>query len=207
MKKTVVVISVCFLSVCGPTAFAQDGSDLNARLSKVEAYVESFQPTLMKFSDSFQKSIQQYTQQLEQSLTEYSQRLQENLDERVQKIENRIVVLDPFSRGFQRLDTNAGVFLLSVEKVEKIETGTRVHLNIGNLNAADYKDFTLRLVWGPAQNAKNYEQWRSALTGAEFSFQGALKRGEWNKAAVDLSGNIEYLECSMSIESVELSTK
>jgi len=197
------------------TAFAQRHTgELEDRVRALENYVETFQPTLRQFSENMQNSIRDYTQGLESSLKNYSKQLQTDLEERLQNLDRRIIMLDPVAKSYQTMDTRTGTFLIAVERMEPLEDGFRLHLNIGNPNFADYKDFKLRLVWGRKWMPSypiSYAEWRQSLTGAEYTFQGALQKGMWNPVKVDLvpagAGQLGHIECEMEVSSVELQFK
>jgi len=206
------VCTLVFLGFGDRLAFSQQQeTELEWRVQKLEKYVETFQPTIRALSNNLNESILEYTKDLESSLESYSQKLQINLDERLNNINRKVAVLNPYSKSYQSIETGTGIFLISVGKIEPLATGTRLHLNIGNPNYADYRDFKIKLVWGKKWGGgfnTTYEQWRQSLSGAEYTFQGKLEKGKWNTVVVDLSstdgGRLNYLECEMSVSSVEL---
>jgi hypothetical protein len=176
--------------------------------------VATIQPTLIELSDGFNQSIQRYTQDLEASLQDYSSKLQQNLDQRLEHMGRKSVVLNPFSATYQSIETNTGLFLIAIERMEQIENGVRLHVNVGNPNYADYTDFTLRFIWGKkrmGEHGSTYEEWRRTLKGVEVAFNGKLAKGKWNSMTVDLTpvgeGELGYLECEMNVRSVELETE
>jgi len=189
----------------------QTETELEWRVQKLEKYVETFQPTIRELSRNLNESIQEYTKGLESSLESYSQKLQINLDERLSSINRQTVILNPYSKAYQSIETNTGTFLISVGKVEQLEDGVRLHVNIGNPNYADYENFKLKLIWGTKWEGGvtiPYGQWRQSLNGAEYTFKGRLQKGKWNTVTIDLSplgsGPLNYLECEMNVSSVEL---
>jgi uncharacterized coiled-coil protein SlyX len=206
---------ILFIHDMNRPAFSQQiDMSLERRIEKLENYVATFQPTIVELSENLNTSIQEYTQGLESSLEGYSQKLQMSLDERLNNIDRKVVIMNPFSKVYQSIETNTGIFLISVEKVEPIEGGVRLHLNIGNPNYADYQNFKLKLIWGQKW-ADGYgaslEEWRQSLNGVEYTFQGKIEKGMWNPVTVDLSpagdGQLGYLECEMEVSSVELGFK
>lgn len=189
----------------------QQETELEWRVQKLEKYVETFQPAISALSNNLNASIQEYTKGLELSLENYSQKLQINLDERLNAINRKVAILNPYSKSYQSIETGTGIFLISVGKVEPTATGTRLQLNIGNPNYADYQDFQLKLIWGKKWVDginTTYEQWRQSLSGAEYTFQGRLEKGKWNTVTIDLISPdkepLDYLECELSVSSVEL---
>lgn len=203
-----------FICAFSGIVYAQSIENLEERVSSVENYLETIQPSLADFSKNMQLSIAEYTKGLEQSLERYSKSLQFDLENRFAALDKKKVILDPYSQSFQRVDTNTGIFLISISKVTKTDRGLRLHLNVGNPNFADYKDFKVKLFWGPAWSEggrQSYEEWRGSLTGTEFSFKGLLQKGMWNPVEVDIGAmserDIEYIECEMEVLSVEMSLK
>ena len=204
-------VTMILLLACGPVFSQQSDAALERRVQALENYVATFQPTLVELSDNLNYSIQQYTRGLESSLENYSQALQRDLDQRLEGLGRKRVILNPFSTTYQSIETSTGIFLIAIEKVERIGKGVRLHVNIGNPNFADYNDFKLRFVWGRKRGGDykiSYEQWRQSLKGVDATFRGRLEKGKWNSLTVDLSpvgqGQLGYLECEMNVTSVEL---
>lgn len=198
---------VCF----GSTVEAQESDVLDRRVTALEEYVETIPSTLNDFSDHLQQGMAKYAEGLDEGLEHYSVSLQEGLDERIQLMMHRKIVLNPTSSKYQRIDTNSGVFLISVEKIVRIREGYRLSLNVGNPNFADYRDFKITMMWGAKRHPDStvpYAQWRASLVGATYTFNGALVKGKWNQVEVDLvpadSRSTEHIECSMEISGVEL---
>ena len=206
----VTIAAVLFLA--SDTAFSQQSNTtLEDRVEALEDYVATIQPTLVELSNDLNSSIQQYTNDLESSLEAYSGKLQKNLDQRLDGLNRKTVMLNPFSKAYQTIQTNTGTFLIAVERVEPIERGVRLHINIGNPNYADYRNFKLKFIWGRKRSGEyaiSYDRWRQSLRGVEFTFNGRIEKGKWNAMAVDLvpveQGQLSYLECEMSVSSVEL---
>ena len=206
------VCALVFLGFGDHLAFSQQQeTELEWRVQKLEKYVATFQPTIKALSNNLNESILEYTKGLESSLESYSQKLQINLDERLNNINRKVAVLNPFSKSYQSIETGTGIFLISVGKMEPIAAGTRLYINIGNPNYADYQDFQLKLIWGKKWARgfnTTYEQWRQSLSGAEYTFKGKLEKGKWNTVSVDLTlpdgERFDYLECELSVSSVEL---
>jgi len=156
LKQIITGFYICLFTVLTSitifnTDFAfsqQTEKELEIRLQNVENYVATIQPTIVELSDALNKSIEEYTQGLESSLEIYSKMLQVNLDERLRNIDRKSIIINPYTRAYQNIETNTGNFLIAVERVEPIENGSRLHLNIGNPNYADYQNFTLKFIWG-----------------------------------------------------------
>ena len=208
-------MGILFSGYCIDPAFSQQTEKvLERRVEKLENYVATFQPTIVELSENMNSSIQEYTKGLEESLENYSQKLQLNIDERMRNSNRKVAVLDPFSKAYQSIETNTGMFLISVEKIEPIEGGARLHLNIGNPNYADYQNFKLKLIWGQKWSdgsGLTYDKWQRSLNGVEYTFQGKIEKGMWNAIVVDLvptgEGQLGHLECEMEVSAVELGFK
>lgn len=186
--------------------------NIENRVNALEEYVETFQPTLIEFSEELQNNIQKYTKGLEQSLQNYSDQLQEQLNTQMKSMDKKMIVLDLNNPAFQSIESNAGNFLISVDRVEKLPTGEyRVYMNIGNYNYADYKGFRIKLLWGskfyPGYSQK-IEEWRDTLTGAEYTFEGYIRKGVWNQVEIDIkaadTASLAYVEMELAVMSVEL---
>jgi hypothetical protein len=211
--QRILITGFLFMNVMMPSMgqAQEDISGVSSRLMAIEQYLESIKPTLENFSQSLQESLQSYTKHLETSLVEYSSRLEAGLKEQMKGLNYKKVVLNLSNQTFQRVDSDAGTFLIAIDKVEELNNGFRLHLNVGNPNYADYNNFKIKLFWGERwtpEGQKTLEDWQKTLTGAEFSFQGTIKKGMWNPFAIDLvpanSKQLEYLECELEVLGIEL---
>lgn len=198
--------------VCVQPAAAQN---LENRVNALEEYVETFQPTLIEFSEELQNNIQKYTRGLESNLQAYSKQLQEQLNVQVKDLDRKKIILDLNSPAFQSIDTNAGSLLVSVDRVETLPTGDlRIYLNIGNYNFADYRGFRIKLLWGTKfypGYGQELEEWRETLTGAEYTYEGYIRKGVWNSIEVDVkaksAADLAHVEMELAVLSVELQAK
>jgi len=213
--KTLFIFIISFLVVTFSSniSLAQQVvvSDLEIRVEALERYFMTIQPTLEEFSSGIQKSISAYTNGLEKSLLAYSQELQSDLNIRIENIERDLTLLDISSQQVSKVDTNVGSFLLAVTKVEEINGGVKLYVDVGNPNFANYRDFKVKLFWGRAFRPNDdisYQHWRSQLKGAEYAFQGGLKKGQWNPIQIDLVpanlASLSYVECELELSSIEL---
>ncbi|MCB9746981.1 MAG: DUF3251 domain-containing protein [Candidatus Omnitrophica bacterium] len=175
--------------------------NLDQRLQSVEEYLQNIPDILQNFSMT-----------LQDSMNSMNADIQNSIQQQVQYSSFRKVLLNPTSTAFQRIDTNAGVFLIAVQKTEEIDGGYRLHLSVGNPNIADYRDFKIRLSWGEEWNPNasiSYQQWRNSLTTADYSFKGSLVKGVWSPVSVDVVPStrrtLGVLECSMEVSSIEMS--
>ncbi|MCD4780429.1 MAG: DUF3251 domain-containing protein [Candidatus Omnitrophica bacterium] len=214
-------IIICFFglaSICiNPThASADPRTDqqidiLQKKVKALEEYIDQISPVFNDFSKNVQDSLKDYSQGLEFDLKDYSRHLQDNIEERLKGIRTRIVLAQPDTSSYQRIDTNTGVFLIAYSKIESIGDKTRIHLNVGNPNYADYRDFKVKLFWGQEWNPNenlSYALWQSNLQGVEFTFKGMLYKGMWNSITLDLPvqnmAEIQHVECELDVLSIEL---
>jgi hypothetical protein len=94
-------------------------------------------------------------------------------------------------KGFGRVETTGGVFLVSLQEVNPHLDGVMVKLNVGNIQLATYNGFTIVAEYGrrfPAFNQKtaseeNKKQWdayNAASRKKTQAFTEVLRPGTWN---------------------------
>jgi hypothetical protein len=119
--------------------------------------------------------------------------------------------LDPTSKSYQRLDTNTGTFLVSLQDVKPYAGGYKLVLHIGNPYIAQFKGFKLAIKWGKEINYIKYEDWQKSLRQREVSFTETLLPGTWNKVELAISPATKeetgYLELSMVTDLISLMGK
>ncbi len=156
--------------------------------------------------------LEDTVQKLQMGINDFSKSLVHNVDQQLQSAKSNVVVINPLSRKVSKIETNTGTFLLAVSRMDKIDKGYRLYLQIGNANSATYGDVKFRLYWGPTTQSASgdisYEKWHQSLTGAEFAYTGALESGVWTDIAVDLKpaeySQLQYIECEMEVNTVKL---
>ena len=171
--------------------------------------------TLLFFSPrAFAQPDQEMILQLENrvaNLENYIDELTASMNQQLQFINNKTIKIDLFSKDFQAVNTNSGIFLVSVDSVKQEGAGYKFGLKIGNISPADYTGFKLRLRWGKEwtpQLFKTLTEWRNSLQGLEYSFNGKLPASSWT--TVDLTvtpaewEQLRYAELEMDVASVEL---
>jgi len=195
-------------NVCAQQASLQNHEK---RLQSIEEYLEKLPPSMVSYVGSLEDSINKYTKDLEVGLNEYSKKLGKDIETQILGLNQSRIELNTKSNTYQKIDTATGEFLIAVQDTRPIEGGYRMFLQIGNPNYANYRNFTIRLVWGERWNPKSkltYEKWRAGLRGAEFSYKGKLERGTWTPVEVDLTpakkSDLAYIECELGLGSIEL---
>lgn len=208
-----VLVVTCSVFVGAP-AFSQSTADLDARLTAVEEYLEKLPPSMATYAGSLEESINSYTKNLENGLTKYSERLERSIESRLTGLSQQTIELDIEGGEYKKIETSTGSFLIAVTDAIPTKGGYKLSLQIGNANYADYRDFTLRIVWGQRWHPDSkltYAQWRESLTGSEFNFKGQLLRGKWNSVEVELypatNADLAYVECEMGVASIELEVR
>ena len=127
------------------------------------------------------------------------------------------VSLDPTEKGYGRIDTTSGFFLVILNSAEPYIDGYRLQLRIGNPMAARYDGFKLTLSWqNPApeqkpgesdeQFQKREEEWlKEQPHEKEVSFTETLYPSSWNNVSVVISpASAEQLK-TLGISSMETS--
>ena len=127
----------------------------------------------------------------------------------ISKESYKTAVLEPSQKGYQRLDSNCGIFLVSVQEVKPYLDGCKITLHIGNPASVTYSGFTLRIRWGKRfEKGETFASWQKQLHEKEQKFTEELKPGWWNKVVVTLSpakpDQFGYLDLSMETDMVKL---
>lgn len=145
------------------------------------------------------------------------ERIKERIKERIwvtvwSKVKDSFVLrrewagFDPgSSKGYRRINTMSGFFLIDLERVEPYLNGVRVHIKIGNLMFATFHGFKLKVKW---QETLDFIDERE-MKEEEISFTESLKAGHWNRIDFVLSPadptKLGYLGLSIETDTVSLS--
>lgn len=98
------------------------------------------------------------------------------------------ILIDPTARGYQRLDTPEGMFLVSCQDVTPFLDGHKLKLDIGNITSATYQGFILNFEWGPSYtDSSDAEKWSAQQKTKEVSFTETLAPGTWNHVSVNIT--------------------
>ena len=200
-KRTIIIIMFfLFLISYNPIILdAQEQSkikELEKRVDILEEYILKLQPLLEEMKTETRIKI--------------NQRVREEMDN-VKNLIGKVVILDPNSKQFHKIETNTASFLLSLNNVERTSTGYLLSLHVGNPSAASYSDVMVTLRWGKKwipNSFVTYSSWRRSLRSAEFPYSGVLSAGSWTEIVVDLSPTtpeqFQYLECEMNVSTAKL---
>jgi hypothetical protein len=118
-------------------------------------------------------------------------------------------IFDKKSKGFQRLDTDLGPFLISLAGINKYQNEYELSLNIGNPSMFEIPGFVLHVSWGKAFNPSGgvaYEDWQKSLKWREEKLREHLKAGRWNKIEISLGPaqpeELEYIRIGMVVDNI-----
>jgi hypothetical protein len=116
------------------------------------------------------------------------------------------------SRGFSRVDTSTGFFLVSVVNAQPYVNGYKVSLNVGNPLAADYDNVTMTFKWGRKWDQKqDYGEWEKGLKTKAERILTQLKGGTWNRVEVVLAPatteEVAFLSLSLEAPTISLMTR
>jgi hypothetical protein len=124
------------------------------------------------------------------------------------KNQNSSAVFDPSSKGYQRVDTSSGSFLVSLKDIQPYADGYRLKLSIGNPSSAEYSGFSLTAKWHKSFEKMTSEDWQKEQPEKTFTYTEKLFPGSWNTVSLILSPaqkeELGYIEISMSTDQVML---
>lgn len=173
--------------------------------------------------DDAQRKNRQKVEKLETDSVALAERV-EAVETRLSSVEFRTDLLensgqaysngtfDPAEKGYSRIDTTNGTFLVSIQNVTPYLDGFKVTCNFGNPSAATYNGFKLKAKWGPRFDREvkgaNYTTWQSSLREKEISLTNQLRAGAWNPVSFVVSpakaDEFGVLELSMETNSISL---
>lgn len=140
------------------------------------------------------------------NLEKQTTRLRFELDAEKTKYDS--IVIDPSSKGYLRLDSSTGSFLVSLRDVQPYADGYKLKLNIGNPTSATYSGFALDVKWNKSFEKFSSQDWDNAQHEKTFKFAEKLMPGSWNTVFLTLSPaqkeELEYIEISMTTDQVIL---
>ncbi len=134
----------------------------------------------------------------------------EALEKKVDELDTDIFVLkldqekfssaafDPAEgKGYQRIETTSGTFLVTLQDVSPHLDGVKLVLNIGNIQYATYSGFKLKVKYGrrypkydekdtPEERKNKRELYTKSKREKEENFTKTLKPATWNSVSVFL---------------------
>ena len=192
---------VAMVLVCGGVIAYQPGCDqaktflgekIAGRLRQIDARLDALE------------------QRTDSALDQISQLQKDTSDLKTSTAANRYETawLDPSDKGYQRLDTTTGSFVVELEDVKPYADGCRVTLQVGNLSSVAYDGFEMHVKWGRRLDLEHYLQWSDSLREKNVSFTDTLLPGTWNPVVLKLSpAKVEefgHMEISMETNQIRL---
>jgi hypothetical protein len=124
-------------------------------------------------------------------------------------------------KGYQRVDTTSGSFLISLREATPHLDGVKVTLEIGNIQAVSYSGFKLKLNYGKrypkhnpsdtsAQRSENLDAYNKSKREKEEKFSMTLRPATWNTVTLILPdikpADFGRMNLSMTTDSVLMKT-
>ena len=158
----------------------------------------------------------QNTQTLEKQIAELKEKV-DKLDGDTKRVELALdqqknqyssIVIDPSVKGYERIDTTAGSFLVMLKDIQPYADGYKLKLSIGNISSAEYSGFALTATWHKSYAKYTSEDWSKGGHEKTFNYPEKLLPGSWNTVSLILSPaqkeELEYIEISMSTNQIML---
>lgn len=194
------------------------------KLKVIEGQIENLGKRLSDFQTDYDALKSRYDEQ-EQTVSN----LRTQYDTEINKINDALVIendmiqammkrskpviFDSTSKGFQRLDTDLGPLLISIQKISPYQDGHKLRLYIGNPWMCKFAGFTLKAKWGEAFKPKGKvtsADWRKSLRSKDEKFTEILEPGHWNKIdivfAPSKSEQLEHIEIELELNQVLLTS-
>ncbi len=187
-RFSVLSLFILNLFLAGDLSWA--GTTLENKVAALEARVED---------------LENHVKEITPHINSVSKNIMNHVESQIKDIKNTVIVLNPVSNKFVKIETNVGTFLISVNKMEQTEKGYLLYIYIGNPYGITYSGATIRLRWGKKWDRSfaklSFQGWRQSLTGAQYTFPGAMEPGKWTDVVVDVSpaDQLEYVECELDI--------
>ncbi|MFC1480153.1 DUF3251 domain-containing protein [Candidatus Omnitrophota bacterium] len=125
----------------------------------------------------------------------------------------KAIMIDPAEKGFQKIETATGYFLVACESVNPHSDGYKLTLIIGNPAAVTYSGFALRVTWGEKFDEKSakFEEWKNSLKEKKHLFaSNILRPGAWSRVELDLSPatpeELGFIQLAMATGSITFGT-
>jgi uncharacterized coiled-coil protein SlyX len=221
LKKIFVTVMSAFVLLCPRLSTAQSNEELKNQISELESrvrYLEDFVAELnthmTTLSQDLRTTLGEFEKGVQDGLDQYSKELNNSVDQRLQAQNDEVVALNLADKGYRKVVTNSGLFLLSLQDVQRMDNGYRLGIHVGNPNFANYQGVTLKLTWGQKWDPNSiipYNKWRNSLATANFVYDGPLNSGTWTEVLVNIIpakiNELEYIECSLDVGSIQLNLK
>jgi len=142
-----------------------------------------------------------------------------NLRQQVFQLKGKVsryesISLDPTEKGYSRINTSSGFFLIAVRDTKPYLDGYRLSLAVGNPSTVRYDGFKLAVSWqapipkqkdeeSSEQYSKRLDEWSQGGHEKEFTFTETLRPSSWNRISIVISpATAEDLK-QLTIDSME----
>ncbi|MGC8490526.1 MAG: hypothetical protein ACP5SH_02200 [Syntrophobacteraceae bacterium] len=214
-----------FLVALVATVFLLSGCDRLKQIARQPELVKKQQKEITRLDTKIRGleiQLAGVQQKLQSQHTDFEQRLA-TLDSSLNSLGTRYAVLDSDvnkhrkcvfqknSKEVQRLDTDMGPLLVSLDGIETKNGKYTLSLNIGNPAMSEISAFTLHVKYGKEftpSGSQSYEDWENSLKSVVQPFKEDLKPGMWNTVAVPLGKlqpeESQYITVQMMVDNIKL---
>jgi hypothetical protein len=199
-----------------PEIIQKQGEELKVMDGKIENLEKHLNDLQLNYD-----GIKSHCNELEHNLSELQSQHHNDMETLLWKYsllesminKHKSITIDATSKGFQRLDTDLGSFLVAIDGLTPYLNGHKLNLDIGNPSLSEFNGFILKVQWGKAFNPNGkvtYADWKESLKSKEVRFTEHLKPGHWNKIDLALApaklDQLEYIEIEMEVNHVLLTS-
>ncbi len=211
------------LSILVLTVFLLSGCDRLRQLARQPEISKKQQGKIARLEKKIQSLELQLAgvqQEMESQRTNVEQRFS-TFDSSLNSLGTRYAVLDSDinkhkscifqnnSKEVQRLDTDLGPLLVSLDAITSDNGEYKLILNICNPLMSEISEFGIRLRYGKQFNPSghdSYDDWLKSLKLIDKSFKQHLKPGQWNKIEVPLgklqADEVKYVALKMTVDNI-----
>jgi len=152
-----------------------------------------------------QKSEAEDIKQLRKEVDDLKSRVDGlSLNFRFSQNRNHTVLLDPAEKGYQRIDSEDGFFLLSTKDVAPYLDGYRLLVEVGNPTTIRYVGFKIKVRWGPTQ--LDFGDNDKTMKRRELAFPATQYPGSWTIVTIPISPATSEEAHNVVIEAIETNT-
>ena len=177
---------------------------LNTKIQSLQIQLAGVQQELKSYNINIEQRFTTLDSSYNSLATKYAV-----LDSDVNK--HKVCTFRKNSKGVQRLDTDMGQLLVSLDGITASHNDYKLSLNIGNPSMSEISEFTLHLNYGKAFNPSgpdSYESWLQSLKSVVEPYKEHLKPGQWNKIEVPLGklqpDEVEYITVEIMVDNIIL---
>jgi hypothetical protein len=129
---------------------------------------------------------------------------------RIENAVKQLAIFTPSNTGFQLINTDSGILLVSLKNIEEYADGYKITFSIGNPSTATYSNASITLTYGPKDKKYNSIDLAHAAK-YETDINQDLIPGYWNDVQIVLSNakkeQLNYIWFTITPKTIELNTK